>query len=79
MKPQPVGLSLGSIKVAKECIIGEPVDDRVVAACKILLNDIHKNARDIRILEAKLDRVDKLATGLLNFAHDVFSTKKSEE
>lgn len=74
MKPRPGDLPTfggGGFK--------EPVDNRVLNACKMLLDDIHKNARDIKKLEAKLDRVDKLAVGLLNFAEDMFSTKKSGE
>lgn len=51
-------------------------DDSNTKACKLLLGYINDNSNNIRRLEDKLDRVDKLATGLLNFAENLFNIKK---
>ena len=75
MKPLPEDL-LASIEKGD---FKEPVDDRTVKVCKLLLGYIHENSRDIRRLEDKLDRVDKLATSLLKFAENMFSTTKKSE
>ncbi len=67
MEPRPDGLLI------------HVTDDSNTKACKLLLGYINENSRDIKRLEDKLDRVDKLATFLLEFAESMFNTKKLGE